>query len=388
MDDMMNPGAKSLVDRVKAILLKPKETWPLIAAEPASPSDLITRYALPLIVLGALAGFIGMQVFGFSMFGVTYRPSLIGGLTSAILGVVMGVVGAVVIALIADWLAPKFGGTSERTSAFKLVVYSMTAGWVGALLAIVPALAPIGMLAGLYGFYLFYLGATPLMKVPDDKAVGYTTVTVVSAVVAMWVSSMVIAAVTGGAMMAGAIGTSAVSGGELSGKLTVPGVGSVDAGKLEAAGKQMEAAANGAQAAVAPAAMSALLPTAIGGYQRTAVESAGAGNIGGSAEGTYTAGDKSFRLRLIDMNGLGALAGLGAAFGVEQSREDANGYERTGSVNGQMQTEEWHKDGRGKFAVTLANRFMIEAEGQAGNIDELKAAVAAVDQSALAALAK
>jgi len=135
--------------------------------------------------------------------------------------------------------------------------------------------------------------------------------------------------------------------------------------------------------------MQALLPTSLGAYQRTAIESAGAGNIGGTAEGTYTAGDKSFRLKLIDMSGLGALAGLGAAMGVEQSREDADGFERTSTVNGQLQTEQWNrKDGRGKFAVTLANRFMIEAEGEAGSLDELKAAVASVDKNALQALAK
>ena len=387
MDDMMQPGSSSLVDRVKAILLKPEPTWPVIAAEPATPGDLITKYALPLIAIGPIAGFIGGQLFGYGMLGISFKPSLMGGLTTALITFVMGVISAVVISLVADFLAPKFGGTADRTSAFKLVVYSLTAGWVGGILGLIPSLSFVGALAGFYGLYLYYLGATPLLKVPQDKAVGFTAVTVVCAAVVLFVCSIVVGTLTGGAMMAGGL-SSAASDGQLSGKLTVPGVGSIDAGKLEAAGKQMEAAANGAQTAVAPTAMSALLPTAIGGYQRTAMETAGAGNIGGSAEGTYTAGDKSFRLKLIDMNGLGALAGLGAAFGVEQSREDANGYERTGSVNGQMQTEEWHKDGRGKFAVTLANRFMIEAEGQAASIDELKAAVAAVDKAALEGLAK
>ena len=387
MDDMMQPGSTGLVDRVKAILLKPEATWPVIAAEPATPGDLITRYALPLIAIGPIAAFIGGQLFGYGMLGISFKPSLIGGLTTALVTFVMAVISAVVIALVADWLAPKFGGTSDRTSAFKLVVYSLTAGWVGGILGLIPSLAFVGALAGFYGLYLFYLGATPLLKVPQDKAVGFTAVTVVCAVVLLFVCSIIVGTLTGGAMMAGALG-GAASSGELSGKLTVPGVGSIDAGKLEAAGKQMEAAANGAQQAVAPSAMQALLPASIGGYQRTALESAAMGNVGGSAEGTYTAGDKSFRLKLVDMNGFGALAGLGAAFGVEQSREDANGYERTGAVNGQMQTEEWHKDGRGKFAITLANRFMIEAEGEAGSIDELKAAVAAVDKSALQGLAK
>jgi Yip1 domain len=391
MDDMMTPGGAGLVDRAKAILLKPKETWPVIAGEAATPQDLITRYALPLIAIGPVASFLGGQLFGYSLLGVTYKPGLVSGLTTAIVSLLLGVVGAVVVALVADWLAPRFGGTANRVNAFKLVVYSGTAGWLAAIFGLIPALGILGLL-GLYSLYLLYTGATPLMKVPEDKAVGFTAVTVVCAGVVLLIAGVLVGTLTGGAMMAGGMGGVASSGasdGELSGKLTVPGVGSIDAAKLEAAGKQMEAAANGSQKAVAPAAMQALLPASLGAYQRTAIESAGAGNIGGTAEGTYTAGDKTFRLKLIDMSGLGALAGLGAAMGVEQSREDANGFERTSTVNGQLQTEKWNsRDGRGKFAVTLANRFMIEAEGEAASLDELKAAVASVDKDALQALAK
>ena len=53
--------------------------------------------------------------------------------------------------------------------------------------------AAIGGLLGLYGFYLFYVGATPMMKVPKDKAVVYTVVAVVCAIVI----NIVVNAVTG-----------------------------------------------------------------------------------------------------------------------------------------------------------------------------------------------
>ena len=73
--------------------------------------------------------------------------------------------------------------------------------------------------------------------------------------------------------------------------------------------------------------------------------------------------------------------------GVEQSKEDANSYERTTTVNGQMQTEAWDKaTGSGKFGTMVNNRFMIEAEGSAGSIDELKQAVASIDHDDLADL--
>ncbi|HVR91608.1 MAG TPA: Yip1 family protein [Novosphingobium sp.] len=383
MDDLTKPTGNSLVERVKAILLKPKDEWPKIAAEPATPGGLITGYALPLLAIGPIASFLGGQLFGYGAFGFSYRPGFVAGLTGAITGFVVGLIGIVVLALIADFLAPKFGGESNRANAFKLVVYGATAGWVAGIFGLIPALGFLGLL-GLYSLYLIYTGATPVMKVPEDKAAGYTAVTILCAIVLYIVVGLVTASVTG--LFGGAASLSSAGAG---GQLTVPGMGTIDTAKIEDAGKQMEAIGSGKVPVVAGSAMQALLPAAIGGYQRTAVETNAVGRMGSQAEGTYTAGDKSFRLKVTDMAALGALAGLGAAMGVEQSREDANGYERTTTVDGQIQTEEWNKtDSRGKFGTTIGNRFMVEAEGQAGSIDELKAAVATIDPGALAGLAE
>ena len=112
------------------------------------------------------------------------------------------------------------------------------------------------------------------------------------------------------------------------------------------------------------------------------------GPVGSTADGTYTSGGNSFHLKVTDMAAIGALAGLGSAYGVQESKEDADGYEKTTTVDGHLQTEAWHKSSSsGKFGVVVANRFSIDAEGSAARIDDLKAAVAAVDQSRLKGLA-
>jgi len=125
---MDNPYAaqSGLVERAKAILTQPDETWPKIAAEPSTPAEILTRYALPLMILGPITGFIGGQLFGISVLFVTVRPGLVAGLTSAVVSIVMGVISLFIAAWIADFLAPKFKGVSDRTAAFKLVAYSMT----------------------------------------------------------------------------------------------------------------------------------------------------------------------------------------------------------------------------------------------------------------------
>lgn len=387
MNDVVDGGGTSgsgLVDRAKAILFAPADEWPKIEAEGTAIQDILLRYVLPLAAIGPVAGFIGSQVFGYGALGITYRPSFSSALGSAVASYILTVVGIFVLALIADALAPKFGGTSDRLRAFKLVAYSYTAAMLAGIFALIPSLAFLGLL-GLYSIYLFYTGVGPLMKVPQDRGVAYTAVTMVAAIVIYLVVGALAGALVG-SMIAGPTYVSRESS-EVGGTLTVPGVGSLDLGKAQKAASDMEAATTGKRPAVDPTQLKALLPGAIGGYQRTAIETGAMGGVGSEARATYASGDHSFELKITDMNALGALAGIGSAMNIESSREDAEGYERTGTVDGQMQTEEWNiARSQGKFGRVVDDRFMIEAQGSAASMDELRAAVGSVDTGALAGL--
>jgi hypothetical protein len=386
MDLGKTPQLGGLVDRAKAIILKPGETWPVLAAEQTSPGDVITRYALPLAAIGPIASFIGGQLFGISLFLVTFKPGLMTGLTMALTSFVMSLISLVVVSLVAEFLAPNFGGEANRTQAFKLVAAAMTPGWVAGVLGIIPALGALAIIAGLYGIYLLYKGSNPLMKVPEDKAAVYTVVVVVAAFVVSFIAATVLSTVTGalGAGSAAMLGNS-----DDSVEVNIPGVGKVDTANAEQFGKQMEAVANGNVTPVDTAKLQALLPAALGAYTRTSLDTGAMGAMGKGVSATYTSGGKSIKLSVIDSAGLGALAGMAGAIGVEQSHEDADGYDKTSTVNGQMVIEKWSKGGsRGEFSQQVGGRFFISAEGEAGSIDELKSAVAGIDQSALAGLAK
>ncbi|MCT2400671.1 Yip1 family protein [Novosphingobium mangrovi (ex Huang et al. 2023)] len=379
MDSGTSASGKPLVERAKAIILKPGTEWPIIADESDTPSSILKGYVLPLAAIGPLATLIGGQVFGYGALFVRYRPSLMSGLTSAILSYAMAIIGVFVLAWIANMLAPKFAGSENKTGAFKLVAYSMTAGWLAGIFSLIPALSVLGIV-GLYSLYLFYVGAPVLMKVPGDKALGYTAVTVLCAIVLGIIASTITASVAGIFAGPALFSSSSSSGGTKgSGTITVPGVGSIDTDKIEQMNKQIEDAASGKTKAVSAGDLKGLLPESIGSYTRTSLETVGAGAVGTSAQARYTAGDKSFNLRIADLHGLGAIAGMGAAMGIEQSKEDADSYERTGTVDGQMQSEAWNTTTeRGKFGRMVNNRFLIEAEGSANSIDELKSAVARI----------
>ena len=60
----------ALIDRVQSILLKPKQTWPVIAAEGGDVASIYTGYVMILAAIPAVAGFIGLTLVGIGGLGV------------------------------------------------------------------------------------------------------------------------------------------------------------------------------------------------------------------------------------------------------------------------------------------------------------------------------
>lgn len=189
-------GSPRLAARAKAIVMTPKTEWPLVAQERTQPRQVLLGYAMPLAAIGPLAGLIGGQLFGIGVLGFRYHPSLVSGISSAIVAYVMALVSLFVVAFAANYLSPKFGGREDFPAAFRLVAYSMTAAWLAGIFSLILSLAIIGLILSLYSFYLFYLGATAVMGVPREKATGYTAVTVVVVLVIYLVASALIGAMS------------------------------------------------------------------------------------------------------------------------------------------------------------------------------------------------
>jgi len=173
----------NLVDRVKGILLAPRNEWTIIDGESATVQGLYTGYIIPLAAIPAIAGFIGMSVVGFgSVMGMSIKAPMGTGLEGAIARFVGTLVGTYVLALIIDALAPTFGAQKSTIQALKVAAYSSTAAWVAGIFLILPSLGMLSIL-GIYSLYLFFLGLPLLMKVPEDKAMPYTIAVIVAAIV-------------------------------------------------------------------------------------------------------------------------------------------------------------------------------------------------------------
>lgn len=390
---VVEPGSAGagLVARVKGILLKPTETWDVIDQERPTIGELYTGYVMLLAAIPVVCSLIGMLVFGIGGFGITIRPSPVWLVVQAVVQYGLSLAMVYVLALVIEALAPNFGGVKDRMQAFKVAAYAPTASWVAGVFGLVPALAIIAVLGGLYSLFLLYKGLPKLMKTPEDKALPYTVVVIVVAVVI----SIVIGLVSGSVMaMSGAMNPAAL--GSVSGTVKVPGGGEMDLAKLEAASKRMEAAAKQVEAGTAtatdPEALKAYLPASVAGFTRDEVSasSSGAGGYEGSqAEGRYTKGDASLRLEVTDMGAVGALAGVATAFNVKSSKETATGYEKVGMVGGRMTQESYDRQAKsGEYSVLVGERFMVQAEGEGVTMEDLKAAVGSVDARRLEGLAK
>jgi hypothetical protein len=173
----------NIVERVKGILLRPKQEWQTISGEATTIPELYKTYIVILAAIGPVASIIGMSIVGIRVpFGGSFRVSIFSSISSAIVHYILTLVGVYVLALIIDALAPTFSGEKRIDQAFKVATYSSTPGWIVGVIGIIPSLSPL-MILGLYGLYLLYLGLPVLMKSPREKSLGYTVAVIIAAII-------------------------------------------------------------------------------------------------------------------------------------------------------------------------------------------------------------
>jgi hypothetical protein len=326
-----------------------------------------------------------------------------------------------VLSLVINALAPTFGGEKNSIQALKVAVYSYTPAWIAGVLQIVPPLGILAIFGALYGLYLLYLALPQLMRSPQDKAIPYTVVVVVCAIVL----SVVIAAVGALVVGAGMVGGGALTGANTpsSGMLALTGANTPSSGvqfdkdspmgklqdlgkKLEESNKKMDAAGksgdSNAQAAAAVEGLGVLLgggrrvdpigidqlkplvPDTFGGLPKissNAEKNGIAGLMVSKAEAKYSDGaGKTVTLVISDTGGVSGIMALAGWAGVQGESEDDNGSERTLKINGRLTHEKISKTGgANEFGVVLGDRFVVSATGQGVDLAALKAGVSSLD---------
>jgi len=103
----------TLVERLTAILLKPKRTWLQVEAERATVTDIFGGHIVTIAGVAALRSFIGMSLLRTGGFGVSSRMPIVGALVAAVAGFVVPLAGICGLALIIDRFAPKVSATQN-----------------------------------------------------------------------------------------------------------------------------------------------------------------------------------------------------------------------------------------------------------------------------------
>lgn len=393
-DIVSRPAAAGLIARVQNILLKPSPTWDEIAAEPSSIRSIYMGYVVPLAAILPVAQAIGLSVIGLWY----YHAPLLSALVRAILLYVMMLGVLYVQALIVDALAPNFGAIRNRLNAFKVSAYSWTPVFVGGIVLLLPQLAPLLFLAGLYGIYLMYLAVPKLMQAPQDKVVGYTAVIVVVQLVLSLVVGAIFGTVTGmGAMGLHGPLAAATAEHRVAGKVGVPGVGAMDLGKMQAAAEQMQAQASAMQNGTAtvkaadPQALLALMPQSFMGAERSdaTTDSGGAqGMAMANAEASYVINGNTIRLKITDLGSMGGFGAMAQAIDVNHTQTTETGYEKVESKDGRKTTESWDNSSKsGTYSVLAGSRIAVEAVGTGVDMNTLKTLVNGIDLGRAQALA-
>lgn len=253
----------------------------------------------------------------------------------------------------------------------------------------------------IYSIYLLYLGLPHTMKAPAEKAAGYTAVAIIVAILLYWVMM----AIVGSVAARGMFGSSAFPGVTTSSGHFEKGSSGAAleewAKNMEAAGKAVEDSAkqnNGAPSGAAIGALvgaavaggkgvdalssdeiKAYLPETLGGLPRTSTSASRNAAMGfqvAEAQADYGDGaGKNLRLEINDTGGAKGILALASWAEIEEQKEWQGGYEKTYRADGRIIHERWDS-GSGEYSVIVGDRFSVEISGNAGSMDELKAALA------------
>lgn len=402
----------NLISRVKGILLNPSTEWPVIDLETHTVKDLYLSFLLPLAGIAALATLLGTMIFGYNMGPVSVRYGFGQALGIALLGLITAMVMVYVLGWIITALAPTFKGEKNFVKGFTVAAFSMTAALVGSFANILPALSwLLGLLGGLYSLYLLYKGLPILMKSPPDKAIGYTVVVVIAAIVCNVIFTALAATVLPNPWSSVGAGIGGGSGSEITIK-TPGGEVSTTQGKLEEMGRQLEAAAKkveqasqnqdpqgvskaaseavaavtgvvpgGGRIALSPETLKGWLPDSLNGMKRETFEVQGGtamGVAGTTAKATYREGKSEIALEVLDAGGASGI--LAMITGLQSGeRETETTHEKSYQANKRKYTEKrWKNNQRAELSIVLANGVMVTANARGVPFDTLSSSVQAL----------
>lgn len=164
----------NIIDRARNIIRQPMQEWPVISGEADTARNTIFRYAIPLILIGTIATFLGIAIIGIKIPFVGGRiHSLDWALHQAIMRFLGDILGIIVAGYVIDMLAPSFKSEKELSRSIRLVVFAYTPYWLCGVFNLLPFLGLLVLVGAIYGLVLLYMGLPIMKNTPEEQRVAY-----------------------------------------------------------------------------------------------------------------------------------------------------------------------------------------------------------------------
>jgi len=160
---------QNTLNRVRAILFQPNQTWDEINADATTEPEILKGYLVFIAAVAAIAGFFG------SLFDGEY---FFRALLWAVLFFGFSIGGAWGAAKALTFLAPNFKAEPNYIAILKLVAYAFTPILLACIFFLIPQIYGFSIL-GIYGFYLLWIGIPKLVPCPQDEIFSFRTVAII-----------------------------------------------------------------------------------------------------------------------------------------------------------------------------------------------------------------
>jgi len=189
------PDFAWILNRMKNMIVNPVGTWSEVKSESWSVKDIYIKWYMIVAALPPIAQVISFYTHPMpalppeamnnpmmQSFAKALMPSFSRTLTTAIGMYVIALAMLFISAKIIQFLATKFGGNPDTPSAAKFMAYGGTPHQASGLLTwlpipVLPGLAALGL--GIYSIYVYWVGITPMLGVPESKRIVFTIASIV-----------------------------------------------------------------------------------------------------------------------------------------------------------------------------------------------------------------
>jgi hypothetical protein len=183
-------------ERLKSLLLFPSYEWKVISLEKRPLNEDFNQFAFRLILLGALAQFIGSFIYVRNDLDIdAYRFSF--PLVQAGFYIIIQVTLLLISAFFVNRMALKFGSVRHFKSSARLVMYSASPVLLMYVLVNLNSLFFLALIPGLYSFYLFWVGLPILMGTKQAKRFSFVLIYLIFTIGMLWMLSLLFGIISG-----------------------------------------------------------------------------------------------------------------------------------------------------------------------------------------------